>query len=130
MNIRPQAGFTLIELMITVAIVGIIAAVAFPSYTAHVLKSKRTEGTSWLLTTAQSLERCYNLNGAYNHANCEAGPIVTEDALYNITIVSAANTFTLTATPTFVDADCGNLGLDQTATKTTSVVSAAIEDCW
>lgn len=130
MNIHKQTGFTLIELMVTVAIVGIIAAIAIPSYSEHVLTTKRTEGASSLLTTSLALERCYTLNGAYNNENCEAGPIATENGHYNITIVSTATTFTLTATPTFADADCGNLGLDQTDAKTVSSAGGSVEDCW
>jgi len=129
MNRIHHSGFTLIEVMITVAIIGIIASVAIPSYTEHVRKGKRAEGTVALLSTAQTMERCFTLNGRYNHANCPAGPITTEKDHYTITIASTATTFTLTATPAFVDDNCDTLTYNQANTKTESG-SEDLEYCW
>ena len=69
-----QKGFSLIELVIAVAIVGILAAIAYPTYQEQVRKGKRTDATSSLLELAQRLERCYTQNNAYDHADC---PLVT-----------------------------------------------------
>lgn len=62
---HPMRGFTLIELMITVAIVGILASVAYPSYRSSVLKGKRAEGRAALLDLAQQQERYMTQNGSY-----------------------------------------------------------------
>ena len=59
-------GFTLIELMVVVAIVGILAAIAYPSYTEQVARSRRTDAQGMLLHTAQWLERQYTVSNAYN----------------------------------------------------------------
>lgn len=60
-----QKGFTLIELMITVAIVGILAAIAYPSYQEHVLKSWRANATGCLLELANRMERRYTGSSSY-----------------------------------------------------------------
>ena len=60
------AGFTLIEVMIVVAMIGILTAIALPSYNAYVLRSHRAEARTALLTVAQRLEQNYTLNGRYD----------------------------------------------------------------
>ena len=63
---HADRGFTLIELMVTVAIVAVIAAVALPAYTEQVARTRRGDAQAALLSTAQWLERQYTLNSAYN----------------------------------------------------------------
>lgn len=65
-----QKGFTLLELMVVVAIIGIIAAVAYPSFIKAGNKGRRAEGKAALQQAAQLLERCYANYGLYNSGNC------------------------------------------------------------
>ena len=121
---RIQRGFTLIELMIVVAIIGILAAIALPQYTDYVTRSRRIDGQSTLLQVAQELERCYTQFSAYNNNSCS---VVTASAVsqaspegfYLVTAAGAAlsaSVFTLTATPqdtqkTNDEANCKTLTL-------------------
>ena len=59
-------GFTLIELMVTVAIVAILSAIAYPAYTEYILKSRRTDAKNALLDLAARQERFYSLNNKYS----------------------------------------------------------------
>ena len=105
-------GFTLIELMITMAIIGILAAIAFPSYENYVIRTSRAAARTELLELAGLQERIYLNSNAYspNVATAYNGQATgglgktggtTRDGKYNITIdiVAPDQMFTLTATP-------------------------------
>ncbi len=130
---RKQLGMTLIELLITVAIVGILAVVAFPSYQAHVARANRAEAQGILMENTQFLERNYTTANRYDQdsaGTATALPFTTSPktgtAKYNIAAAyGTSQTFTLTATPTgsMTGDDCGNLTLTNTGVK-------APADCW
>lgn len=129
-------GFSLMELMISVAIVAIIAAVAYPSYMDNVRATRRSDATAALLDTAQRLERCYSANLAYNHANCN-GVFATAspEGYYTISVVRGAATFTATATATGLqvdDDDCATFTLNQAGVRTaeTDGGSDNTDECW
>ncbi len=145
-------GFTLIELMIVVVIVGILAAIAFPSYQDSVRKSRRADAKSTLLATAQILERCFTEFNSYTNTNCsiiDAGPDidfvsdditkgVSGDGYYTITDLGAtltATTYTLRATPTNQggqnnDAACGTFELLHTGKKESNGNNDDDDQCW
>ena len=131
-NSKQQSGFTLIELMITVAIAGILAAIAYPSYTEYVLRGNRTEGQALLNDAAARQERYYAQNNTYADTLAKLGYASGNSAngLYVLTTpTGTASAYTLLATTQRADAKCGNLGLDQAGTKTESG-TASVADCW
>jgi type IV pilus assembly protein PilE len=97
-------GFSLIELMISVAIVGILGAIAYPSYLDHVNSSRRAEAMAALVIIASSQERFYTIRSTYASSvtlNSGLGlPGFSETGLYTLSVnANAATTYTLTATP-------------------------------
>lgn len=96
-SLNGQRGFTLIELMIVVVIIGIIASIAYPSYTRYVQKSVRTDAHAGLMQAASELERCYTRT--YSYANCDF-PNTSPERRYTITHPhpNSSSDYTLTAT--------------------------------
>ena len=120
-KIGSNKGFTLIELMIVVAIIGILAAIALPAYQDSVRKGKRADGKASLTALANTLERCYTQYGSYNHASCSiTSPQNSGEDYYSITVTRAANTFSLSAAGQNGqqnDTGCTPLTLTQTNAK-------------
>ncbi len=134
---QSQAGFTLIEVMIVVAILGILAAIAYNSYQNQVMRSNRSDAQVTLNDTAQRLQRCYTTFSRYNDDNCAVyQQLTTGDAridspegFYRITIDDeTATTYTLGAeairTPQTADEDC------DTEMTLNHRGSRAPEECW
>jgi type IV pilus assembly protein PilE len=150
---RKTNGFTLIELMITVAIVSLLSAIAIPSYNEYVARSKRTELKSVLQEAGQWMERHYSEN--YRYDQNTAGTAIADifpagltqvprqgTAAYTIAVSqAAARSYTLTATraaagPMAID-KCGDFTLTNTGVRATTnyssqYTSAAIAatECW
>jgi type IV pilus assembly protein PilE len=142
-NRTQSGGFTLIELMIVVAIVAILAAIAYPSYQDSVRKSRRADAQAVLLEAAQWLERHYTANHTYVVDFATAFPTALKKSpkdggpaggYYAITLATAANTFTLTAAPQPTggqDKDkCGGLTLTHTGAKGVQGAGATVAQCW
>jgi type IV pilus assembly protein PilE len=134
------AGFSLIELMTVVAIIGILLAAALPSYRGIVLAAGRAEGQSLLLQVASNQEQFYSANNSYsNHANPLLNPpvaaLVSVNGLYQVSVAACAggaikNCFVATASPQGRQTEdvCMSLTISNTGLKGAS--RASVSDCW
>jgi len=129
------AGFTLIEVMIVVIIVGVLAAIAIPQYQAYVMRSNRTEGQALLTEAAARQERYFTQNSTYADTVAKLGyaSANSQNNLYTLSIpVFTAVTFELRADPINQqanDVDCGRLELTHTGEKRASGPDGA-DECW
>lgn len=126
---RPQRGFTLIELMIAVAVIAILASIALPSYRGYVERATRTDAHAGLNEVASVLERCYTVHNSYNSSNCSLSNGDTRDSPdgnYTVTVTSTATTYTLTAglrSGRGPDGCSGNMTLNHQGVRSPA-------DCW
>lgn len=139
---RSTAGFTLIELMVTIAVGAILATIAVSSYTSQIRKSRRTEARTALLDLASREERFMSTNSVYSDVQADLGyqttayPMALGSGYYELKakplVDNTANppTFTITATPVAgkgqdKDAECQSFGINEKGTQT-----ATNATCW
>jgi type IV pilus assembly protein PilE len=131
-----QKGFTLLELMITVAVVGILAAIAYANYSEQVTKSRRSAGATCLEQAAQYMERYYTTNMTYIGADAALPQCDTETSpFYQVEPAGAitARAYTLQAVPQDVqatrDTKCGTLSVNQAGSREITG-TADVTECW
>ncbi len=144
------AGFTLIELMVTILVASILLGIAVPSYQSQIRKSRRTEARTAILDLATREERYYSVNNSYSSSALDLGYGATAAAITNLTVGNgyyqvtgtnvAANgttqaSFKVVAT-TFgtqvKDTQCNTFTVDQTGTQSSTAVGGAnsTSSCW
>ena len=123
MRLKKQAGFTLIELMITVAIVGLLASIAYPSYTTYVRKSNRTAAKAQILDIANRQQQYLLANRTYatSLANLNYSLPTDMSSRYTASVAAAAAgatpSYTITFQATGAQAVDGDLTMDHAGTK-------------
>lgn len=144
-TVMKEEGFSLTEMVVVVAIVGILAGIAWPSYMKSVMKSNRTDAKTELLDYAQRVQRCFTATGKYNASSCSAmnSLSATDGAhsrggFYNLSATDVTETaYSLQASPVAnstqsKDKDCAVFVLDQTGKKSArdTYGNDKSEVCW
>ena len=145
--VEPARGFTLIELIITVMIIGFITAIALPSYTAYVKRGQRADARAQLAQAAQWMHRFYAANDSYSVAR-DGNPVTTSlparlkqapsegSPLYRLNVstsdLASPDKFTLVFDPVnnMAGDKCGSFTLDNTGAKGVTGNTASRDECW
>lgn len=138
--VRRHSGFTLVEILVALAIVAILAALALPSYRDSTLRAGRADGKAALMQVASDQERFYSANFTYSTnavplAATPAATLTSRDGNYVISVAACAggtiaNCFVASAAPQGAQANdtCGTLTINQLGVRTAS--GGSVEDCW
>ncbi|MEO9333294.1 type IV pilin protein [Ectopseudomonas guguanensis] len=137
-QLNRQQGFTLIEVMIVVLVIGILAAIAYPNYSEYVKRGNRSEGQAFLNDVAARQERYFSQNNAYITSNNDVAKLALKNGLasetgkYQLVLSSSNNDggYTLTATQQFNDTKCGNLTLNARGVRGSTGSGMSTADCW
>lgn len=135
-----QGGFTLIEILIVIAIIAILASIGYPAYQDSVRKARRNVLKVALMDAAQIFERCFTIASNYNSGTCAnptEGTIESNvDDFYTLDLAVATTTYSMTATVASIggqdkDANCATMALTHTGAKT-SIDSSnnPSTNCW
>jgi type IV pilus assembly protein PilE len=134
---RALRGLTLIEIMVVVALVGILASIALTSYQSSTRKSRRYAAQSCLMEQAQYMERYYT---TANNPMSYTGAVLPEAtcktnlaSYYTFSLTSASQAFSVQAVASGTqtgDTDCHTLALNQAALQSSSSASATTTGCW
>lgn len=132
---RVEAGFTLIELMIVVALVAILSSLAYASYQAQVVKARRATAAACLMGQVQYMERYYTSRFSYAGATVPTGGCVAELAgFYSFSGSIQASAYTLSAVPRGAqaagDSRCMTLTITDTGLKGETGTADRAEECW
>ena len=140
-----SGGFTLIELMITMAIIALVSAIAFPSYTSFIARGKRADARGQLIQAAQFMQRFYSAND--NFANTRSGQ-TAQNAMptnlqrapadgtpqYTLTVTAATSAYTLTMAPvsgsSMAGDPCGSYTITSTGVRDVVGATKTRDECW
>ncbi len=131
-------GFSLMELMITVAIIAIVSSIAIPSYQQYVKKTRRADAQGALMGLASAMERYYVDNRTFVGADpgtifSATAPIDGSETYYVLAVDRATRRdFTVSATPQGIQADdeCGTMTLSRTGVKGVVSARSTADRCW
>lgn len=143
MNYRKrsgQNGFTLIELMITVAVIGILAAVAYPSYTQYIVRANRSAAQSFMFSVNNKQEqymldaRSYASSLTVLNMTAPTDVAGKYDVSVTADMTATPPTYLVKATPKGTqlsnDVRCGEVTLNHLGVKTKSGTASSAADCW
>ena len=125
--VAKARGFTLIEVLIVVAIIGVLSSIAVPQYFTYVQQARRADAQVALMLEIQSMERCKT--ATYSYDGC-AVTAESPEAYYQISVNSTDRAFTLTATglgPQADDGDCSVMSINSQGIR---LPSPDDSDCW
>ncbi|MCF6438269.1 type IV pilin protein [Pseudoalteromonas luteoviolacea] len=133
-KMHVDSGFTLIELVIVVAIVGILATLAYPNYSSYIKRGARTDAMTILLDAANKQEQYFVDNREYASKLEDIGvPTTSENGYFNISVSVSSGGYTLTATaaggPVQGDLECSSLSVNNLGIKTVTGTASA-DTCW
>lgn len=129
--VHTEHGFSLFELLIVLAIIGILAKISYPIYTHALIKAHRTEAKIALFNLAQHMEIYYlENNNSYKDANFSRLHLsdITEKKFYQLALKSTANSYQLSARAKFSDLECYLFTLNQLGEKNNA--GRYSKQCW